>query len=77
MFSPSEPTDEEPWMPWYWTDDLARTLIASGKVDQSKVASWLVSPVAIRSAEESAEAVAGSLLDDDIDPPSPTLRLAA
>lgn len=49
-------------MPWYWTDDLARTLIDTGKVDATRVSSWLSAPVAIRSGAEDAESVAESLL---------------
>lgn len=64
-------------MPWFWTDDLARTLIDSGKVDQSKVSGWLSAPVAIRSGEESAETVAQALLGDGEDPDLPGLPLAA
>lgn len=65
-------------MPWFWTDDLARTLIDAGKVDQSKVSGWLAAPVAIRSGEESAEAVAQTLLGGEgEDPDLPGLSLAA
>ena len=65
-------------MPWYWTDDLARTLIDAGKVDRSKVSGWLAAPVAIRSGERSAETVAQALLGGDSeDPDLPGLRLAA
>ena len=34
-------------MPWYWTDDLARTLIDAGKVDSTRVAAWITAPVPI------------------------------
>lgn len=65
-------------MPWFWTDDLARSLIDSGKVDRSKVSGWLTAPVAIRSPEESAETVAQSLLGGEgEDPDLPGLSLAA
>jgi len=65
-------------MPWYWTDDLARLLIDTGKVNERAVANWLSAPVAIRSDEEDSLAVATSLLPDDgeeAEPPS--LLLAA
>lgn len=52
-------------MPWYWTDDLARTLIDTGHVDRSRVESWLAAPVAIRSAEDSADVVADALLGEE------------
>lgn len=64
-------------MPWYWTDDLARTLIDAGKVERSRVAQWIVTPVAIRSDDESAETVAGTLLDDDEEGSSIEAALAA
>lgn len=61
-------------MPWYWTDDLARTLLETGRAEQSQVSGWLASPVAIRS-DESAESVAEDLLASDDGDPSK--RLAA
>lgn len=61
-------------MPWYWTDDLARTLIDAGKAEQTQVSGWLASPVAIRS-NDSAEAVAEDLLASEEGEPSK--RLAA
>lgn len=64
-------------MPWYWTDDLARILIDNGRIDRSRVSGWLVAPVAVRSDEESAEVVAGTLLDEDDDGPSIQAALAA
>ena len=64
-------------MPWYWTDDLARSLIAAGKVEQSAVTSWLVTPVAIRSGEDSPDSVVAALMEDEYEPPSPALSLAA
>lgn len=62
-------------MPWYWTDDLARSLIDAGKVDQSRVSQWLVSPVAIRRAEADTAEIAVGLLEEESEPPS--LALAA
>lgn len=65
-------------MPWYWTDDLARILIDTGKVSESRVAGWLSAPVAIRRDEESSETVATSLLTGDGDEGEPpSLALAA
>lgn len=66
-------------MPWYWTDDLARTLIDRGRVDRSRVESWLAAPVAIRRTERSADAVADALLDDEEeeDGSQPRLNAAA
>jgi hypothetical protein len=66
-------------LPWYWTDDLAHVLIDSGRVNRSRVESWLATPVAIRSSEGSADVVADALLGDeeDEDGSQPPLGLAA
>jgi hypothetical protein len=63
-------------MPWYWTDDLARTLIEAGKVEPSRVVLWLSAPVAVRSGEDDAQALAHSLLDEEEGEP-PALPFAA
>lgn len=63
-------------MPWYWTDDLARTLIDAGAVDSSRVVRWLSAPVAIRSTDTDADSVARSLLEDEEGEP-PSLSAAA
>lgn len=68
---------EETALPWYWTDDLAHTLIDSGRVDRSRVRGWLAAPVAIRSAEGSAQVVADALLGDEEEEDGPQPRLAA
>ncbi|MGH8915660.1 MAG: hypothetical protein ACRDZM_14225 [Acidimicrobiia bacterium] len=52
-------------MPWYWTDDIARTLIEAGRIDAETVGSMLSVPSAIRREEPSIEAAAQALLDDD------------
>jgi hypothetical protein len=64
-------------MPWYWTDDLARTLIDTGKVDAARVAAWIVAPVAIRREAESVADVAGALLEEDADGSQPWAARAA
>ena len=64
-------------MPWYWTDDLARTLIDAGEVDRTRVAAWLASPVAIRREEGSPADIAGSLLEDEGEPSSAQAAVAA
>ncbi len=59
-------------MPWIWTDDLARTLLAAGQVDEARVRAWLAAPVAIRSSEDDEGAtVARTLLGADDDDPEP------
>lgn len=63
-------------MPWYWTDDLARTLLEAGNVEPSRVVRWLSTPVAVRRAEADAQSVADSLLDEEEGDP-PALPLAA
>jgi hypothetical protein len=58
-------------MPWYWTDDLAHILIERGTVEKARLTGWIVSPVAVRRDEVSAEDVAGDLLaEEDDDGPS-------
>lgn len=52
-------------MPWYWTDDIARALIAAGRIDAKAVSSMLSVPTAIRRDEATLEAAAQALLDDD------------
>lgn len=64
-------------MPWYWTDDLARTLIDNGQAEPGRVSRWISSPVAIRRDDEDAVTVAGALLDDEEGDPSSTWALAA
>lgn len=64
-------------MPWYWTDDLARTLIDAGTADPSQMGRWLSAPVAIRSADTDTETVARSLLDEEEEGDLPSLPVAA
>lgn len=61
-------------MPWYWTDDLARALLANGRIDESVASPMITSPVAYRREEASVEAAAEGLVDDD---EIPLLALAA
>lgn len=61
-------------MPWYWTDDLARALLADGHIDESVASVMITSPVAYRREETTVEAAAQGLLDDD---EIPLLALAA
>lgn len=51
-------------MPWHWTDDLARTLIDSGRVTPERVVTWILAPVAVRGGED-AVAVAEGLLEEE------------
>lgn len=43
-------------MPWFWTDDLARCLLAAGVVGDDRVREWLSHP----------RAVAGTMDDDPV-----------
>lgn len=52
-------------MPWYWTDDIARTLIETGRIDADAAASMLSIPTAIRRDEPNIESAAQALLDDE------------
>ncbi|HEY4606253.1 MAG TPA: hypothetical protein VIH55_01280 [Acidimicrobiia bacterium] len=52
-------------MPWYWTDDIARVLIESGRITPDAVGAMLSVPTAIRRDEPSIEDAARALLDDD------------
>lgn len=61
-------------LPWYWTDDLARALLADRRIDESVASSLIATPVAYRREETSVEAAAQGLLDDD---EIPLLALAA
>lgn len=61
-------------MPWYWTDDLARALLADDRIDDSVAAMLINTPVAYRREETSLDSAARALLDDD---EIPLLALAA
>jgi hypothetical protein len=50
---------------WYWTDDLARLLVGTGRTD-AVILRWINEPVAVR-GEGEAIAVAEALLADESD----------
>lgn len=52
-------------VPWYWSDDIARALIETGRIDADAVVEMLSIPVAMRRDEASIEAAAQALLDDE------------
>lgn len=52
-------------MPWYWTDDLARVLLADGRINESVAVEMASVPVAYRRDEPTLEDAARALLDDD------------
>lgn len=51
-------------MPWYWTDELARALLADGRIDAETAGRLTAVPVAVRRDEPSLEAAAEALADD-------------
>lgn len=51
-------------MPWYWTDELARALLADGRIDPETASRLTLIPVALRSEENTVEAAASALADD-------------
>ncbi len=59
-------------MPWYWTDDVARALIAQGSISEARAAELISAPVAYRRDELTVEAAALALLEDD-EIPKPAL----
>lgn len=52
-------------MPWYWTDEVARLLVADGSIDADAAAVLMALPVAHRSDHETIEEAARELMDDD------------
>jgi hypothetical protein len=52
-------------MPWYWSDDIARVLVVSGKLDNSVATAMISAPVAYRSEASTIESAIDTLLDDD------------
>ncbi len=54
-------------MAWFWTDDLARTLVESGVIERSSVEEWVARPVAFAAADDADPSeVAMSLLDHEM-----------
>lgn len=51
-------------MPWYWTDELARALLADGRIDPDTAFRLAALPVAIRSDEITVEEAASALTDE-------------
>ncbi|MGF1667485.1 MAG: hypothetical protein ACFCVC_14590 [Acidimicrobiia bacterium] len=52
-------------MAWFWTDDLARTLIEEGVVGREAVQDWISRPVGIAAADGADPAQVGrGLLGD-------------
>jgi hypothetical protein len=51
-------------MPWYWSDDVARFLLAVGKIDPGSADQLVRTPVAIRRPEPDLETAALAMQDD-------------
>jgi hypothetical protein len=51
-------------MPWYWSDDVARVLLADGRIDPDTAARLTTTPVAIRRPETDVQSAALGLQDD-------------
>ena len=52
-------------MPWYWSDDVARFLLAAGKIDPGSADHLVRTPVAIRRPEPDLETAALAMQDDN------------
>ena len=52
-------------MPWYWSDDLARVLLAAGKIEPRLADRLVRTSVGIRRPELDVETAALALQDDD------------
>lgn len=52
-------------MPWYWTDELARALLADGRIEPDVAVRLTAVLVAVRRDETTVEAAASALADDD------------
>jgi hypothetical protein len=52
-------------MPWYWSDDVARFLLAAGKIDPGSADLLVRTPVAVRRSEPDLETAALAMQDDN------------
>ena len=51
-------------MAWYWSDDLAKALVAEGMISQAAASVLTTAPVAFRFDETTIEGAGRALLDD-------------
>ena len=51
-------------MPWYWSDELAKVLLSSGRIDTQTAGSLSVAPVAFRRDTDNVEEVAQELAEE-------------
>jgi hypothetical protein len=52
-------------VPWYWTDDIARALIETGRLTVESARSMLTAPVALKRGEPDLDTAVQAMLDDD------------
>jgi len=52
-------------MPWYWTDDLARIMVAQGLISDKTAVHLASSPIALRRDESSIEEAVSAMAEDD------------
>lgn len=52
-------------MPWYWTDDLARIMIAQDLIGDKTAVHLASSPVALRRDEDTIEEAVCAMAEDD------------
>lgn len=51
-------------MPWYWTDDVARILLADSRLDPETAQNMLNLPVAFRSEHDTLDDAARELAEE-------------
>ena len=51
-------------MPWYWTDEVADVLLATGDIEPALAVPLIAMPVAYRSEHDTIELAAKELIDD-------------
>jgi hypothetical protein len=52
-------------MPWYWSDDVARVLLAAGRIDPGRADQLARTLVAIRRPEPDLDTAALAIQDDN------------
>jgi hypothetical protein len=51
-------------MPWFWTDEVAATLVSDGRIDPESAAGLMTYPVAYRSDRDAIEEATQELAED-------------
>jgi hypothetical protein len=52
-------------MPWYWTDDLARVLLETGRIDAGTAAALVAAPIGVRRQDLIVEEPTADPSDDE------------